>query len=258
MGTVDADNCVNFYDGSIRVTDPDGREFVRFGAKEYLEHIREHVLDYSYVKLTFLKAKGYHGLTDGPASGLYRVGPLGRLNAADGMAMPKANAHYKTMYETFGIKPVKSTLAYHWARLIELLYAAEHTLEIASDPSITGPDIRNMDYRMQEQGVGVVEASRGSLFHHYWLDDDRLIKRVNLIVATGHNVGAICMSIRNAARELIHGGKVDDGLLNMVEMFFRAYDPCFGCATHVLGQVPLVVNVRGPDGSLVRQLTNRP
>jgi F420-non-reducing hydrogenase large subunit len=256
MGTVDENNHVNFYDGKIRVTDPKGKEFVKFEAKDYLDHIREHVYDWTYVKIAYLKGVGFKGLTDGMDSGIYRVGPLGRLNAADGMATPKASAHYKTMFDTFGTKPVNSTLAFHWARLIELLYAAEHALDLARDPAITGTDIRNMDYRMQEQGIGVTEAARGTLYHHYWLTEDRLMKKVNLIVATTNNAGAICQSIRNAAKELIHGGKADEGLLNMVEMFFRAYDPCFACATHVLGQPPLIVSLRGPDGSLIRELRN--
>jgi F420-non-reducing hydrogenase large subunit len=208
------------------------------------------------VKVPYLKAVGYKGLTDGAGSGIYRVGPLGRLNTADGMATPKADAEYKRMYETFGQKPVHSTLAYHWARLIELLYASELALELASDSQITGTDIRNMDYKMQEQGVGVVEAARGTLFHHYWLDEERMMKKVNLIVATTSNMGPICMSVRDAAKGLIHKGKADDGLLNTVEMFFRAYDPCFACASHFLGSTPLEVNLRGPDGALIKQLSN--
>jgi F420-non-reducing hydrogenase large subunit len=254
MGLVDENNHVNFYDGKIRVTDPKGKEFLKFEAKDYLDHIREHVLEWSYVKVPYLKNVGYKGLADGKDSGIYRVGPLGRLNAAEGMATPKANAHYKQMFATFGTKPVNSTLAFHWARLIELLYAAEHALELAQDPGITGKDIRNMDFKMQEQGVGVVEAARGTLYHHYWLTDDRLMNKVNLIVATTNNMGAICMSIRNAARELIHGGKADDGLLNMVEMFFRAYDPCFACATHVLGRPALTIEIRDSNGALIREL----
>jgi F420-non-reducing hydrogenase large subunit len=254
MGTVDENNHVNFYDGKIRVTDPKGKEFAKFEAKDYLSHVREHVVEWSYMKIPYLKNVGYNGLTDGEKSGIYRVGTLGRLNAADGMATPKANEHYKTMYSTFGAKPVNSTLAFHWARLIELLYAAENTLQLAQDPEITGTDIRNLDYKMQEQGIGVVEAARGTLFHHYWLTEDRLMKKINLIVATVNNAGAICQSIRNAAKALVHGGKADDGLLNMVEMFFRAYDPCFGCATHMLGRPSVTVSLRGPDGSLIRQL----
>jgi F420-non-reducing hydrogenase large subunit len=254
MGMVDEKNRVSFYDGKVRVTDQQGKEFVKFEGHDYLDHISEHVLDWSYVKATYLKAIGYKGLVDGPDSGLYRVGPLGRLNAADGMSTPLADAAYQKLFATFGAKPVNSTLAYHWARLVELLYASERALQLATDPGITGTDIRNMKFDMKPEGVGVVEAARGTLYHHYHLTEDRMIEKVNLIVATTNNKGPICMSVREAAKELIHNGKVDDGLLNTVEMFFRAYDPCFGCASHVLGQPTVVIDVLSHDGELVRQL----
>jgi len=254
MGMVDEKNRVSFYDGKVRVTDQQGKEFVKFEGHDYLQHIAEHVLDWSYVKATYLKAIGYKGLVDGPDSGLYRVGPLGRLNAADGMSTPLADAAYQKLFATFGAKPVNSTLAYHWARLVELLYASERALQLATDPGITGTDIRNMKFDMKPEGVGVVEAARGTLYHHYRLTEDRMIEKVNLIVATTNNKGPICMSVREAAKELIHKGKVDDGLLNTVEMFFRAYDPCFGCASHVLGRPTVVIDVLSHDGELVRQL----
>ncbi len=256
MGMVDERNRVSFYDGPVRVTDQQGKEFVRFNGSDYLNHIAEHVLDWSYVKATYLKAIGYKGLVDGPDSGLYRVGPLARLNVAEGMATPGADVAYHKLFDTLGVKPVNSTLAYHWARLVELLYAAERALELATDPGITGTDIRNMKFDMKPEGVGVVEAARGTLFHHYRLTPDRMIESVNLIVATTNNKGPICMSVREAAKELIHKGKVSDGLLNTVEMFFRAYDPCFGCASHVLGRPTVVIDVRRRDGELVRQLVS--
>ena len=256
MGMVDEKNLVSFYDGKVRVTDQQGNEVVKFEGHDYLNHIAEHVLDWSYVKATYLKAIGYKGLVDGPDSGLYRVGPLGRLNVADGMATPGADAAYRKLFDTFGSKPVNSTLAYHWARLVELLYAAERALELATDPGITGTDIRNMKFDMKPEGVGVVEAARGTLFHHYRLTEDRMIESVNLIVATTNNKGPICMSVREAAKELIHKGKVSDGLLNTVEMFFRAYDPCFGCASHVLGRPTVVIDIRRRNGELVRKLVS--
>jgi len=254
MGMVDEKNRVSFYDGPVRVTDQKGKEFARFEGRDYLNHVAEQVLDWSYVKATYLKAVGYKGLVDGPDSGLYRVGPLGRLNVADGMATPGADAAYRKLYDTFGAKPVNSTLAYHWARLVELLYAAERALELATDPGITGTDIRNMEFDMKPEGVGVVEAARGTLFHHYRLTEDRMIESVNLIVATTNNKGPICMSVREAAKALIHKGEVGDGLLNTVEMFFRAYDPCMACASHVLGRPAVVIDVRRRNGELVRQL----
>ncbi len=243
MGTVDAENKVNFYDGEVRVVDPKGEEFVRFGPSEYLGIIEEHVEPWTYVKLPYLKKVGWKGLTTGPDSGIYRVGPLGRLNASDGMATPLAQKEYDRMYKTLGGKPVHATLAFHWARLIELLYATERALELVTDEEITSKDVKNEPGEPGE-GVGIVEAARGTLIHHYKLDENALAKKVNLVVATTHNAPSICMSIKNAAKSLIRGGEVSDGLLNKVEMAFRAYDPCFACATHfAMGQMPLEVKI---------------
>lgn len=252
MGLVDEHNKVNFYDGKVRVVDPNNTEFIKFGPDEYLDVIEEHVEPWTYSKLPYLKKVGWKGLVDGPESGIYRVGPLGRLNASEGMATPLAQEEFKKMYKTLGGKPVHSTLAFHWARLIELLYATERSLELVRDPEITSKDIRNKPGEPGE-GVGITEAARGTLIHHYQLDEKGLAKKVNLIVATVNNYPAICMSIRDAAKGLIHGGKVDDGILNMVEMAFRAYDPCFACATHfAVGQMPLVVNIFNNVQKLVK------
>jgi F420-non-reducing hydrogenase large subunit len=254
MGTVDEKNRVNFYDGKVRVVDPSGNEFVKFGPTEYLDVVREHVEPWTYSKLPYLKNVGWRGLVDGPESGIYRVGPLGRLNAADGMATPEADEEYKRMYKTLGGKPVHSTLAFHWARLIELLYATERALELVRDPEITSRDIRNKPKEPGE-GIGIVEACRGTLIHHYQLDEQALAKKVNLIVATVHNTPSICMSIRDAAKGLIHEGKADDGILNMVEMAFRAYDPCFACATHfAVGQMPLEIEILDRGRNLVKTI----
>jgi F420-non-reducing hydrogenase large subunit len=252
MGTVDDNNKVNFYDGKLRIVTPEGKEFAKWSPADYLDNIEEHVEPWTYVKLPYLKKIGWKGLVDGPQSGIYRVAPLGRLNAADGMATPLANEEYKRMYETLGGKPVHATLAMHWARLVELLYAAERALELSRDKDITSTDLRNPPGKPGE-GVGIVEAPRGTLIHHYQLDDDGLAKKVNLIVATVNNAPAICMSIRDAAKGLIKGGVVNDGLLNMVEMAFRAYDPCFGCATHyAVGEMPMTVNIYNSDKKLVK------
>jgi F420-non-reducing hydrogenase large subunit len=252
MGLVDENNKVNFYDGKVRVVDPDGKEFLKFEPKDYLNHIAERVEEWTYVKFPYLKKIGWKGFTDGSTSGAYRVGPLGRLNASDGMATPLAQEEYETMYKTLGGKPVHSTLAFHWARLIELLYATERALELVKDPEITSKDIRNKPGNPGE-GIGIVEAARGTLIHHYVLDEDALIKDVNLIVATVNNAPSINMSVRNAAKGLIHGDKVDPGVLNMVEMAFRAYDPCFGCATHyAIGQMPLTIEIYNSENKLLR------
>jgi F420-non-reducing hydrogenase large subunit len=254
MGMVDEHNKVNFYDGSIRVVDPSGGEFLKFAPKDYLTHIAEHVEEWTYSKFPFLKKIGWKGLVYGSESGVYRVGPLGRLNASNGMATPLAQAEYEDMYKTLGGKPVHGTLAFHWARLIELLYATEKALELVSDPEITSTNVRNKPGEPGE-GVGIVEAARGTLIHHYVLDKDALVKDVNLIVATTNNYPAICMSVRDAAKGLIHQGKCDQGVLNKIEMAFRAYDPCFGCATHyAVGQMPLTIQVYNSEKQLVQTL----
>lgn len=254
MGTVDEKNRVNFYDGKVRVVNPVGIEFAKFTPDEYLDVIEEHVEPWTYVKLPYLKKIGWKGLTAGPESGIYRVGPLGRLNAADGMATPLAQQEYEKMYKTLGGKPVHATLAFHWARLIELMYAAERALELVTDKGITGKNIKNKPGKPGE-GVGIVEAARGTLIHHYILDEKALAKKVNLVVATTHNAPGICMSVKNAAKGLIKGGKVSDGLLNMVEMAFRAYDPCFACATHTaIGETPLEVEVYDSNRLLVKKI----
>ena len=252
MGMVDENNKVNFYDGKIRVVTPEGREFAKWAPADYLNNIEEHVEPWTYVKLPYLKEIGWKGFVDGPESGIFRVAPLGRLNAADGMATPLAQEEYKRMYETLGGKPVHATLATHWARLIELLYAAERTLELSRDKDITSTDLRNKPGPPGE-GVGIVEAPRGTLIHHYVLDEEGLAKKVNLIVATVNNAPAIFMSIRDAAKGVIKGGVVNDGLLNMVEMAFRAYDPCFGCATHyAVGEMPMTVSIYDHNRNLVK------
>jgi F420-non-reducing hydrogenase large subunit len=206
MGMVDKNNKVNFYDGKIRVVDPSGKEFLKFEPKDYLTHVGEHVEEWTYSKFPYLKKIGWKGLAYGADSGIYRVGPLGRLNASDGMATPLAQAEFEVMYKTLGGKPVHGTLAFHWARLIELLYATERAMELVKDPEITSTNVRNKPGAPGE-GVGVVEAARGTLFHHYTLDKDAMVKDVNMIVATTNNYPAICMSIRDAAKGLIHGGK---------------------------------------------------
>ena len=255
MGLVDKDNKVNFYDGKIRVTDQNAKEYKKFEVKEYFNNIRERVEEWSYMKYPYLKDIGWNGFTDGKDSGIYRVGPLGRLNAAEGMATPLAEKEYKKMYETLGGKPIDSTLAFHWARLIELLYATERAKELINDPKITSDDIKN-PVGKPDEGFGVTEAARGTLIHHYKLDKKGLIKKANLIVATTNNAGAITMSIRDAAKGVIKNGKIDDGILNKVEMAFRAYDPCFACATHTLpGGMPLKINIYDKNKKLYKTIS---
>lgn len=253
MGLVDEQNKVNFYDGHLRVVDPDGVEFARFRPERYLDHIVEHVEQWTYLKFPYLKDVGWKGLVDGKDSGVYRVAPLARLNASEGMSTPLAQAEYERFYEVLGGKPVHATLATHWARLIELLNAAEAMVELAEDPEITSADIRRIPTETPGEGIGCVEAPRGVLIHHYVADANGIAQKVNLIVGTGHNYGAICMSIKKAAQGLIKAGQeITPGLLNRIEMAFRAYDPCLACATHsAFGQMPLQVRVFDKQGRLV-------
>jgi F420-non-reducing hydrogenase large subunit len=256
MGLVDAHNKVNFYEGDIRVVDEAGKEFVKFKPADYTEHIAEHVEPWSYLKFPYLKKVGWKGLVEGRDSGIYRVAPLARLNVADGMATPIAQEEYDKMYATLGGKPVHATMAFHWARLIEIVYAAERLLELSQDKEITSPNVRTIPTATPDEGVGVVEAPRGTLIHHYQTDKKGIIQKVNLIVATGHNNSAMNMSVAKAARGFVHNGKVvAEGLLNMVEMAFRAYDPCMACATHNLpGHMPLEVTIYDNHGDLVTKL----
>jgi F420-non-reducing hydrogenase large subunit len=208
------------------------------------------------LKFPYLKKVGWKGFVDGVDSGVYKATPLSRLNAADGMATPLAQAEYQRFYETLGGKPVHHTLATHWARLIELLYATERWVELATDPEITGKEYRVIPTQTPTEGVGCVEAPRGTLTHHYKTDERGILTGVNLIVGTTNNNAPICMSVKKAAEGLIKKGEVREGLLNMVEMAFRAYDPCFGCATHSLpGQMPLEVNIRSKEGEVLDTLS---
>jgi F420-non-reducing hydrogenase large subunit len=256
MGLVDEKNRVNFYDGKVRVVDPDGKEFAKYAPREYLDHVAELVEPWTYVKIPYLKKVGWKGFVDGKDSGVFRSTPLSRLNAADGMATPLAQAEYERFYSTLGGKPVHQTLATHWARLVELLYAAERLLELSKDPEITSPNIRTIPTATPDEGVGIVEAPRGTLTHHYITDENGIIKKANLIVATVNNVAAISMSVKKAAQALIKPGKkVTEGLLNRIEMAWRPYDPCFGCATHTLpGQAPMEVVIYNSKGEVVERL----
>ena len=256
MGLVDENNHVNFYDGKVRVVDPNGVEFIKYAPEEYLEVVAEHIEPWTYLKFPYLKKVGWKGFDDGEDSGIYRATPLSRLNTADGMATPLAQVEYERFYDTLGGKPVHNTLATHWARLIELLYAAERSLELAEDPDITGTDIRTLPTETPTEGVAIVEAPRGTLTHHYATDERGLLTKVNLIVGTTNNYAAIDMSIKKAAQGLIKAGvEISDGVLNQIEMAFRAYDPCFGCATHSLSdRQPFLVRVFDQDRELVQEI----
>jgi len=255
MGMVDGNNRVNFYDGMLRVVTPEGKEWAKFPPEKYLDFIAEHVEPWSFMKFCYLKPIGWKGFVDGPESGIYGVAPLARLNAADGMATPLAQQAYQEMFDLLGGRPVHHTLAHHWARVVEMVYAAERMQQLADDPALTGPDIRNLPSTVPNEGIGAVEAPRGTLIHHYTTDENGRIRKANLIVATQNNAARIAMSVDKAARGLIQGSEISPGLLNMVEMAFRAYDPCNGCATHSLpGSMPLSIRLYDHRGAVVSTL----
>ncbi|MCY3413433.1 MAG: Ni/Fe hydrogenase subunit alpha [Candidatus Heimdallarchaeota archaeon] len=255
MGLVNNKNQTDFYDGHLRVTDPKGKEYARFHPRDYLDHISEHVDSYSFIRPNFLKNIGWKGYKDGVDSSIYRVAPLARLNVSESMSTPLAQAEYERMYSTLGDRPVHLTLATHWARLVEILNAAERMKILINDPEILDSNVREIPTKTPTRGVGCVEAPRGTLIHDYHTDENGVITNSNLLVATQHNTAPICMTIEKAAKNLIVGGKVNDGLLNMVEMAFRAFDPCFACATHALpGKSPLQIDILNHDKEILKTI----
>ncbi len=253
MGLVDDNNKVNFYDGKVRIVDPDGKKFAKFEASDYLQHLEERVEPWTYQKMLYLKKIGWKGFIDGRDSGIYRVAPLARLNASEGMATPLAQAEYERMFDALGGRPVHNALAYHWARLVEVLYAAERMEELAGDEELTSRKIRELPDQVPTEGVGVCEAPRGTLFHHYKTDENAIIEELNLLVATQNNAACLSMSVEKAARAAIKGGILSDGRLNVVEMAFRAYDPCLACATHCLGDnMPRVIHLYDKEKRLIK------
>ena len=249
MGLV-KDGNLELYDGALRIIDESGNTLEEFDPKNYLDYLGEHVEDWSYLKFPFYKKQGF------PA-GVYRVGPLGRLNVADAISTPLANKELGEFKKLGNGKPVHETLYYHYARLIEMLYAVERAQQLIDDDEIVSKDVRVRVERKAGEGVGVIEAPRGTLIHHYWVDDSGKIEKVNLIVATVHNNPAMDMSVNEVAKEFVKGGKIEEGALNMVEMAIRCYDPCLSCATHAIGQMPLVINLVAADGTVVDAVERR-
>lgn len=264
MGLIDENNKVNFYNGKVRITAPDGTEHAKYEPKDYLDYVAEHVEPYSYLKYPFLKKVGWKGLVDGMDSGVYKASPLSRLNVSEGMATPLAQEEYERFYKTLsgdrsGKIPVHSTLATHWARIVELVFACEATLQQARDEEITSDHILDPPTGIVGEGIGIVEAPRGTLTHHYKTDNNGIVTEANLIVGTTNNNAAISMSIKRAAEGLIKKGQeITNGVLNRIEMAFRAYDPCIGCATHTLpGQMPIEIIVHDAESGEVIQSARR-
>lgn len=265
LGTVDRDGRVNLYDGDLRVVDPEGAELARFPAAAYREHIAERIEPWTYVKLPYLREPGWTGLRDGADSGVYAVGPLARLNAANGVATPRAQAAYADLLGVLGDgvpRPVHHRMAIHWARLVEQLYAAERMVELAAAPELTDPEVRAPvpATPIRGEAVGSVEAPRGTLLHRYCVDGDGIVTDVDLVVATTSNHAAIALALTGALRRgLAEELEDDQALLDRVETTIRAFDPCLACATHSMpGAMPLEVTVRDAAGAPAKVVRREP
>jgi NAD-reducing hydrogenase large subunit len=244
FGLVTNEGGLELYDGLCRLIGADGRKLEEFEGRYYLNYIAEHVEDWSYLKFPYYKKLGW------PA-GVYRVGPLGRLNIAEKVDTPLASEEFRTFKALNDGKPIEHTLYYHYARLIEALFAAERVKMLLDDPDILSTDILNTRRELQPEGVGVIEAPRGTLFHHYWINEHGQLTKVNLIVSTGHNNWAMSKAVDSVAKMYVNGAKLTEGVLNRVEAAIRAYDPCLSCSTHAIGQMPMVIELYGPDGTVL-------
>ncbi|NMC13341.1 MAG: Ni/Fe hydrogenase subunit alpha [Chloroflexi bacterium] len=244
MGLVTSENGLELYDGNVRMVDKTGKQLELFPASNYLDNIAEHVEDWSYLKFPYYKKMGW-------PDGVYRVGPLGRLNTCEKIDTPLAQAEFVEYRKINNGKPIENTLHFHYARLIETLFAAERVRMLLDDPDILSKEILNTHHNYQGEGVGVIEAPRGTLFHHYWVDKNGQIKKVNLIVATGNNNWAMCNAVDLVAKRYVKGPNITEGMLNRVEAAVRAHDPCLSCSTHAVGEMPMVVEVRDLQGNLL-------
>jgi len=249
LGMVSRGDAVELYDGQIRLVDQQRQEIRRFDGHDYLSYIGEHVEPWSYLKFPFYKKLGW-------PNGTYRVGPLGRLNAAKKIATPLAQKEYRKFMALLGGKVIEGTLYYHYARIIEDLYALERAREILEDPDILSTDVQESGKVVSREGVGVIEAPRGTLWHHYWVDENGQLEKVNLIVATGNNNYAMSQAVDSVAKTYIDGKKVTEGALNRIEAAIRAYDPCLSCSTHAIGKMPLEVIVYDSFGNEVERVAH--
>ncbi len=258
---VGPDNELDFYPSdTIKIIDSKGKQVAKYEAKDYLDHLAEHVEPWSYLKFPYLKKIGWKGLEANPDSGLYRVNSLARLNVVDKIKTPLAQDAFEEMFQVLGGKPAHHTLGFNWARLVELLYCGERMIEIAEEPEFYSENCRTkVDKRaFTGEGVGVIEAPRGTLYHHYQTDDNARVRKANIIVATTNNNAAICLSVKQAAQEMIKLGQYNDDGLNKIEMAFRAYDPCLACATHSLpGQMPISVEIYDHKKHLIKVLNRK-
>ena len=245
MGLVDPQGGLEMYDGLLRLVDETGRPLEAFwDPRAYLGLIGEVTEDWSYLKFPFYRPQGY-------PEGAYRVGPLARLNVAERVPTPRAAAAWEAWRAAGHGGPVAGSMYYHWARLVEIIFSLERAAELLDDPDITSTDLITPAGPVQPEGVGVIEAPRGTLIHHYWANPDGSIQKANLIVATGHNNTAMNRAVLAVARKYVDGHHLAEGMLNRVEAAIRCYDPCLSCSTHAVGQMPMTVELLGPDGRLL-------
>ncbi len=248
MGLVTAEGGLELYDGDVRLKDAEGKLLAQFSPDHYLAYVGEHVEPWSFLKFPFYRKLGW-------PKGFYRVGSLARLNIVDHIGTPLADEAFRQYRAITGEKPVEGSLYYHYARMIETLYCAERIGLLLDDPEILSNDLRaETASAFPSDGVGVIEAPRGTLFHDYSVDENGLLTRVNLIVATGHNNWAMNLSAGQVAKAFVQGEKISEGVLNRVEAAIRCYDPCLSCSTHAIGKMPLVVELIGPDGSVLDRI----
>ncbi len=248
LGIVREDGALDLYDGGLRTVDAEGNKiFDHIPVQRYLEFIAEEVRPWSYMKFPFIKSLG-------PEKGWYRVGPLSRINACDFIDTPLAEKERQDFMALTGGKPNNITMAYHWARMIEILHAAEKIQELLNDPDLQGTDLV-VRGEPRREAMAVIEAPRGTLFHHYRINEEGLVTKANLIVSTTQNNEPMNRSVTKVAKDFMEGkDKIDEGILNRVEVAIRAYDPCLSCATHALGNMPLVVEARDESGRLLDSL----
>ena len=238
---------LELFDGDIRLKGPRGRVIAEFPDWEYLDHIGEHVESFSYLKFPFYLPLGF-------PNGSYRVGPLGRVNACDDIDTPEASAELAAFRSLTPDGIVHYTMYTHYARLIEAMYGLERMEELLEDPDITGSDLRITSNDLQPEGVGVIEAPRGTLIHNYWVDEQGAMTQANLIVATGHNNYAMNRGVEMVAKDFIKNGEVTEGIMNRMEHVIRCYDPCLSCSTHAVGKMPLMMEIMAADGNLVKKV----
>jgi NAD-reducing hydrogenase large subunit len=250
LSLVRANGAMDLYDGVLRARDAEGRIlFDGVADQRYLELIAEEVRPWSYMKFPHLRSLGTE-------LGWYRVGPLARVQNCDFIPSPRAEIERQAFVAWGQGELVHATLAYHWARMIELLHSVEVIAELLADPALLSGDLLTSGVR-QRSGVGMIEAPRGTLIHDYEVGDDDLVTRCNLIVSTTHNNQAMNEAVRSVAREYLDGQELTEGLLNHIEVAIRAYDPCLSCATHALGKMPLEVTLLAADGTLLDRVKSR-